>query len=108
MLTRFAGRGHLARAALRLDGGMVANELVMQFQADIAGVPVLRPAVTETTALGTAYAAGLAVGVWQGPEALAAHWQPERRWEPVMPAPERARLRGGWNKAVALSLDRVD
>ena len=129
-LTRFADKRHIARAALeatayqtrdvleamvkdtgiavrelRSDGGMVANALLMQFQADILDVPVVRPKVAETTALGAAYAAGLATGVWSGPDELARNWSVDRRWTPAMPANERERLYGAWKKAVARSLD---
>ena len=128
-LTRFSNKGHIARAALeaaayqtrevlaamaadsgaaleelRVDGGMAANELLMQFQADILGVPVVRPRSLETTALGAAYAAGLAVGFWRGAEDIAAHWRPGRRWNPVMTALERERLVASWEKAVERSL----
>src|SRR5215204_288497 len=129
-LTRFADKRHIARAALeatayqtrdvleaivkdtgiavrelRSDGGMVANALLMQFQADILDVPVVRPKVAETTALGAAYAAGLATGIWSGPDELARNWSVDRRWTPAMPAQERERLYGAWKKAVARSLD---
>ena len=132
-LTRFANRNHIARAALeavafqtrdvldavnadaevglaelRVDGGMVANDELMQFQADILGVPVVRPVVTETTALGAAYAAGLAVGFWNGLDDLSANWQEERRWEPTMDADERDRQLRLWRKAVTKSMDWVD
>ncbi|HLY56617.1 MAG TPA: glycerol kinase GlpK [Stellaceae bacterium] len=132
-LTRFAGRGHIARAALeatayqtrdvvaamerdsgialatlRADGGMVANDLLMQFQADMLGVPVVRPQVAETTALGAAYAAGLAVGYWQGTDDLVANWQVARRWDPAMPEPRRAALYASWQKAVGKALDWVE
>jgi len=128
-LTRFSNKGHIARAALeaaayqtrevlaamaadsgaaleelRVDGGMAANELLMQFQADILGVPVVRPRGLETTALGAAYAAGLAVGFWRGAEEIAAHWRPGHRWNPVMTALERERLVASWEKAVERSL----
>jgi glycerol kinase len=131
-LTRFAGKGQIARAALeatafqtrevldamvqdtgipvrelRTDGGMVVNELVMQFQADILDVPVVRPRVTETTALGAAYAAGLATGVWAGTDDLVRNWSVDRRWTPAMAADERDRLYAGWRKAVARALDWV-
>ncbi len=131
-LTRYAGRGEIARAALestafqtrdvleamardsgirltelRVDGGMTANELLMQVQADLLDLPVVRPRVTETTALGAAYAAGLAVGVWSGTEELAANWGADRRWEPAMGADERAAMTGLWAKAVGRSLDWV-
>ncbi len=129
-LTRFANRHHLARAALeatayqvrdvllamqadcglelsslKVDGGMVGNELLMQFQADLLGARVVRPQVTETTALGAAYAAGLAVGYWSDLQALRSNWQAEREWTPAMPPAERERLYAGWKKAVARSLD---
>ncbi|MDR1825762.1 MAG: glycerol kinase GlpK [Bifidobacteriaceae bacterium] len=124
-LTRFITKGHLARAALeatafqtrevldavnadsgvpltalKVDGGMVANELLMQFQADILGVPVVRPVVAETTALGAAYAAGLAVGYWSSLDQLRANWAQGRCWEPAMAAAERERLYAEWKKAV--------
>jgi glycerol kinase len=129
-LTRYARAGHFARAALeavayqtrdvveamqqdsgialkelRVDGGMVANELLMQFQADILNLPVVRPLVAETTALGAAYAAGLAVGVWNGPQDLAANWGAERRWTPKMDEHHRASLYRCWKKAVGRSLE---
>jgi glycerol kinase len=128
-LTRFANRGHIARAALeavayqtrdvvdamekdsgiemselRVDGGMVANELLMQFQADILNVPVVRPAVTETTALGAAYAAGLATGVWRNRDELRSEWLEARRWSPTMPETSREELYRSWQKAVQRSL----
>jgi glycerol kinase len=132
-LTRFANKGHIARAALeaaayqtrevlaamtsdsgaaptelRVDGGMAVNELLMQFQADILGVPVVRPRSLETTALGAAYAAGLAVGFWRGAEEIVAHWRPDRCWNPVMTAVERERLVASWEKAVERSLGWTD
>ena len=132
-LTRFANKGHIARAALeatayqtrevldamvrdsgvairelRVDGGMVVNELLMQFQADILDAPVVRPKVIETTALGAAYAAGLAVGYWSSTEDISANWGVDRRWTPAMPAAERDRLMAAWTKAVARSLDWAD
>jgi glycerol kinase len=132
-LTRFSNKGHIARAALeaaayqsrevlaamaadsgvapadlRVDGGMAANELLMQFQADILGVPVVRPHSLETTALGAAYAAGLAVGFWRGAEDIAAHWRVGRRWDPAMTALERERLVASWEKAVQRSLGWVE
>jgi glycerol kinase len=131
-LTRYATRGHLARASLeavayqtrdvleamekdsgipikelRVDGGMVANELLMQFQADVLGVPVVRPRVTETTALGAAYAAGLAVGYWSSREDLVRNWAVDKRWTPAMADAERARLYASWRKAVTRSFDWV-
>jgi glycerol kinase len=132
-LTRYANRGHIARAALeavayqtrdvleamekdsgievkelRVDGGMVANELLMQFQCDQLGVSVVRPKVTETTALGAAYAAGLAVGFWSNRDELVRNWGVERRWHPKMPHAERAKLYAAWQKAVQRSFDWVD
>lgn len=124
-LTRFVNRNHIARAALeatayqtrevleamnadsgvaltalKVDGGMVYNELLMQFQADILGVPVIRPTVAETTALGAAYAAGLAVGFWNKVEDLRANWGKDKAWEPKMQADVRENLYKGWKKAV--------
>jgi glycerol kinase len=87
-------------AALRVDGGASVNDLLMQFQADVLGVPVVRPQVTETTALGAAYLAGLATGFWAGPEELRAKRQGDKRFEPKMDAGERAERRGRWQKAV--------
>jgi glycerol kinase len=132
-LTAYASRGHIARAVLeatayqtrevlaamekdsgtklaelRVDGGMVVNELLMQFQADVLDVPVVRPRVTETTALGAAYAAGLAVGYWQGIDDLVANWRIDKRWRPAMDPKERSRLYRSWQKAVARSLDWVE
>jgi glycerol kinase len=132
-LTRFANRGHLARAALeatafqtrevldamnadsgvpltelRVDGGMVRNQTLMQFQADVLGVPVVRPQVTETTALGAAYAAGLAVGFWSGLPELAENWAEDTRWTPQRDDAWRAREYGRWRKAVTRSFDWVD
>jgi glycerol kinase len=125
-LTRGATGGHIARAALesiayqsadvlaamerdaaitlselRVDGGATGSDLLMQFQADLLGVPVVRPKVRETTALGAAYLAGLAVGFWKSADEVAANWQVERRFEPSMPRDQAATLRGGWEKAVA-------
>lgn len=129
-LTRYAHRGHIARAALeatayqtrevveamerdsgvlltalRVDGGMTANALLMQFQADVLGVPVQLPAVAETTALGAAYAAGLAVGFWSGPDELRSHHAIARTWNPTMDAPTRARLYKRWTQAVERTLN---
>jgi glycerol kinase len=84
---------------------MTVNELLMQVQADLLDLDVVRPRVTETTALGAAYAAGLAVGVWSGTEELAANWGVDRRWSPAMGAEERARMTALWAKAVGRSLD---
>jgi glycerol kinase len=128
-LTRYANRGHLARAVLeatayqtrdvltameldsrmrlaqlRVDGGMVVNELLMQFQADILDVEVVRPHASETTALGAAYAAGLAVGYWQGFDDLVANWAVSRRWQPAMPRERREHLYRSWQKAIERSL----
>ena len=98
----------IAVKELRVDGGMVANELLMQFQSDILGVPVVRPRVTETTALGAAYAAGLAVGYWSGLADLKRNWAAHKRWRPAMPTVERDRLYRSWRKAVTRSFDWVD
>ncbi len=128
-LTRFINRGHIARAALeasafqtrevadamekdsgvalkalKVDGGMVVNDLLMQFQADILGVPVVRPQVAETTALGAAYAAGLAQDFWSNLDDLRANWHSDRTWQPHMPAHERERLYRDWLKAVSRSI----
>lgn len=132
-LTRFVNKGHIARAALeatafqtrevldaanadsgvnmedlRVDGGMVANDALMQFQADILGIPVIRPKVTETTALGAAYAAGLAVDFWKDTDELAANWSEDKRWEPTMDGAERDRQMRNWKKAVTKTFDWVD
>ncbi len=131
-LSRFANKAHLARAALeatafqtlevfqamardsgiairvlKVDGGMTGNELLMQFQADLLGVPVVRPRVRETTALGAAFAAGLAVGFWQ-PGELESLWREDRRWLPAMGAEERERRCRQWRKAVERSLDWLE
>jgi len=132
-LTRGSNRAHIARAALeaiayqsaelmlamqkdahtphraielvevRADGGAARNDLLMQFQADLLGVPVVRPKVTETTALGAAYLAGLAVGFWDSQEEIAAQWACERRYTPAMPAERRAELMATWRRAVERS-----
>lgn len=132
-LTRFVNKNHIARAALeatafqtrevldamnadsgvdltelRVDGGMVANELLMQFQADILDVDVVRPEVAETTALGAAYAAGIAVGFWDGEDDVVANWREGKRWSPAMDSAERDRQYRLWNKAVTKTLDWVD
>ncbi|MBF4569902.1 glycerol kinase GlpK [Plantibacter sp. VKM Ac-2880] len=132
-LTRYVNKGHIARAALestafqtaevidavnadsgvpltelKVDGGMTANDTLMQFQADILGVPVIRPVVAETTALGAAYAAGLAVGFWSDLDDLAKNWQEDKRWEPNMDSEERDRLYRNWKKAVTKTFDWVD
>jgi glycerol kinase len=86
--------------SLRVDGGMVVNEALMQFQSDILDVPVVRPKVIETTALGAAYAAGLAVDYWHGLDDLRQNWGVARTWQPGMPGETRAKLAAGWRKAV--------
>lgn len=101
-----AGDGGLT--SLKVDGGMVRNELLMQFQADILNVPVIRPKVSETTALGAAYAAGLAVGYWSNVKDLRANWSADKTWQPNMDAPTRERLYRGWQKAVTRSFDWVE
>ncbi len=131
-LTRFTNRSHIARAALeatafqtreildamisdsgvaltelRVDGGMVGNEILMQFQSDILGIDVVRPRIAETTALGAAYAAGLAAGLWPGTEELRGLWAEDRRWHPRMGEQERERLFGRWQQALARTLDWV-
>ncbi len=135
-LTRGNGRAHLARAALeaiayqsrdvieamtadtgeppsaerglRIDGGAVANEFLCQFQADVLGIPVVRPAVRETTALGAAYAAGLAVGFWPDLDCLGRLWRAERRFEPRLGEEEREALYAGWKRAVRCALHWAD
>lgn len=132
-MTRYVNKGHIARAALeatafqtrevldavnadsgvdltelKVDGGMTANDALMQFQADILGVPVVRPVVAETTALGAAYAAGLAVGFWDNLDDLRANWQEDKRWVPDMDSDERDRELRLWKKAVTKSMDWVD
>ena len=87
---------------------MIANELLMQFQADVLGVPVIRPVVAETTALGAAYAAGLAVGYWADTDELRGLWQEEKRWTPSITSEEREKLYRVWNKAVEKSLNWMD
>ncbi|MFJ8964851.1 glycerol kinase GlpK [Lentzea sp. NPDC102401] len=131
-LTRFVNKGHLARAvleatafqtrevldamnadsgvdltALKVDGGMVVNELLMQFQADILGVPVIRPVVAETTALGAAYAAGLAVGFWKSEDEIRENWAQDKQWEPQMDESRRASEYANWKKAVSKTFDWV-
>ena len=95
-------------AALKVDGGMVYNELLMQFQADILDVPVVRPKVAETTSLGAAYAAGLAVGFWNNLDDLRQNWQVDKTWEPQMDAETRERLYKGWLKAVERTFGWVE
>lgn len=132
-LTRFVNRNHIARAALeatafqtrevldamnadsgvaltelKVDGGMTGNELLMQFQADILGVPVIRPKVAETTALGAAYAAGIAVGFWSGEQDVIDNWAEDKRWEPSLESGERDRQYRLWKKAVTRTFDWVD
>ncbi|WNM26413.1 glycerol kinase GlpK [Demequina capsici] len=132
-LTSYVTRHHLARAVLEatayqtrdvieaveadmgahvhtlaVDGGMTVNGLLMQFQADILGIDVVRPRVAETTALGAAYAAGLAVGYWGSLDELRANWQEDARWEPAMSRTQAERLYRNWRKAVARTLDWVD
>ena len=132
-LTRFVNRGHIARAALeatafqtrevvdamnadsgvaltelKVDGGMVGNELLMQFQADILDVPVVRPVIAETTALGAAYAAGLAVGFWSSTDEIRANWTVDKRWEPAMEPERRECLYADWKKAVTKTFDWVE
>jgi glycerol kinase len=93
---------------LRVDGGGSRDDLMMQFQADILRIPVVRPAIIETTALGAAYAAGLATGVWPDRDALRSQWREGKRWEPQMPQDEVDRRVRLWRKAVTKSLDWVD
>jgi glycerol kinase len=90
---------------LRCDGGMVVNELLMQFQADILDVPVVRPKVIETTALGAAYAAGLATGYWKSSDDIRGNWRMDKHWQPAMAGSERSRLYASWKKAVSRSFD---
>ena len=131
-LTRFANKGHIARAALeasayqsreildamlsdsnvditelKVDGGMVENELLMQFQADILGVPVVRPKISETTALGAAYAAGLAVGFWEDINQLRENWEIDKTWYPEMDSELRKNLYQNWKKAVTRSFNWI-
>jgi glycerol kinase len=94
----------LSLPELRVDGGASNNNLLMQFQADILGVPVVRPKITETTALGAAYLAGLAVGFWESTAQISSQWQAERTFEPAMNADERATRLTRWRKAVGRSL----
>ena len=132
-LTRYVNKGHLARAVLeatafqsrevldamnadsgvalkelKVDGGMVGNETLMQFQADLLDVPVVRPKVAETTALGAAYAAGLAVGYWANEDELRQNWGEDKRWTPQMDADARDKTYRNWKKAVTKTLDWVD
>jgi glycerol kinase len=132
-LTRYVNKGHIARAALeatawqsrevveamnadsgveltslKVDGGMVYNELLMQFQADVLDVPVIRPTVAETTSLGAAYAAGLATGFWSEVEDLRANWGKDKEWQPQMDPQEREKEYGYWKKAVTRTFDWLD
>jgi glycerol kinase len=132
-LTRYVTKGHIARAvleaaawqtrevvdamtadagvaltSLKVDGGMTADDLLMQIQADVLNVPVIRPAVAETTCLGAAYAAGLAVGYWPDADSLRQHWRPSAQWIPVMTNAQRERGYRQWKKAVRRTLDWVD
>ena len=133
-LTRFSNKGHIARAALeatayqtydlveamvadtglaalgelRVDGGMTQNDLLMRFQADVLGSPVAIPSVTEITATGAAYAAGLATGFWSGLDELRANYTIKRRWKPQMGSAERADGVAGWRRAVDRTLGLVD
>jgi glycerol kinase len=132
-LTRYANKGHLARAVLeanayqtldiveamnqdsgvalmnlKVDGGMVGNELLMQFQSDMLNVSVIRPQVTETTALGAAYAAGLAVGFWSGFDELKNNWAVDRIWKPKLDQTARSQLHNQWKKAVRRTFNWVD
>ena len=132
-MTRYVTKGHIARAALeatafqtrevldamnkdsgvdltalKVDGGMVFNDTLMQFQADVLGVPVIRPVVAETTALGAAYAAGLAVGFWKAVEDLRENWGKDHEWAPKMDADHRAKIYAGWKKAVTKTFDWVE
>ena len=132
-LTRYVNKGHIARAvleatawqtrevldamnadsgveltALKVDGGMVFNELLMQFQSDVLGVPVIRPKVAETTALGAAYAAGLAVGFWAEVEDLRANWAKDKEWKPALDAKTRDKEYRFWKKAVTRTFDWVE
>ena len=90
----------ISLSELRVDGGATANDLLMQFQADVLGVPVVRPQVLETTALGAAYLAGLAVGYWKSTDEIAANWRVDRRFEPAMAAANAGNLLAAWKSAV--------
>lgn len=93
---------------LRVDGGVTANALCMQLQADILGIPVVRPVILQTTALGAAFAAGLGAGVWPSTAAVEAAWREGARWEPTWSADRRESAYAGWRKAVSRSLDWLD
>jgi glycerol kinase len=103
VLTAMQRDAHRPLTELRVDGGAAKNDLLMQFQADITGVPVVRPEVTETTALGAAYLAGLATGFWSGLQEISDLWRAERRFEPAMQASQRDELIARWHKAVERS-----
>jgi glycerol kinase len=132
-MTRYVNKGHIARAALeatayqtrevldamekdsgvkltalKVDGGMVFNDLLMQFQSDILNVPVIRPKVSETTALGAAYAAGLAAGFWKDYDELRGNWAKDKEWRPAMNTKTRKTLYSGWKKAVKRTFDWVE
>ena len=94
--------------ALKVDGGMVANDLLMQFQADILGVPVIRPEVAETTALGASYAAGMATGFWSSTDEVRDNWAEDKRWNPMMGAAKRDEYYRLWKKAVTRTFDWVE
>jgi glycerol kinase len=94
--------------SLKVDGGMVQNDLLMQFQADLLGVPVIRPQVAETTALGAAYAAGLATGLWSTEDELRENWVEDKRWNPEMDAGKRDEYYKYWKKAVTRTFDWFD
>jgi glycerol kinase len=98
----------IALASLKTDGGMVVNELLMQFQADILNVPVIRPKIRETTALGAAYAAGLATGFWNDTNELQANWHPDKIFTPAMDERLRTKLYASWHKAVQRSFDWIE
>jgi glycerol kinase len=98
----------VALKALKVDGGMVHNDLLMQIQADVLGVPVVRPRVAETTALGAAYAAGLAVGFWKDTDEMRANWGVDKMWEPSEDDKARTALYQEWKKAVSRTLDWVE
>jgi glycerol kinase len=93
---------------LKVDGGVTANDFAMQVQADVLGIPVSRPVVAETTALGAAYAAGLAVGSWRDAEEMRRNWQADKQWEPRWGADRREAGHAGWQKAVERTLNWVD
>jgi glycerol kinase len=98
----------VALTSLKVDGGMAANNLLMQFQADVLGIPVVRPRVTETTALGAAYAAGLAVGFWAEVDELRDNWIVDRTWSPQIDAAQREQLHTTWLRAVERSFGWVN